>query len=123
MNFTLQCEECFMNPYQGGYDIIIRGKMYFGEQVGNILYLYKGEDEVGYIDLATYTLYEMDMNGDPIQQEYYYEGRVYIRNNDQLLNKNGDVIAYQDTTSSETSSSETSYWVWLVDYTKEGKQL
>ena len=117
MTFTLQAEECSMMPYQDGFDVIIRGKMYFGEyseQNKNILYLYRGDDEVGRIDLDTYTLYDMDMNGNPIPQEYYYEGRVYIRKDDQLLNKNGDVIAYLE------GSMD---WVWLIDYMKEGISL
>ena len=119
MMFTLQCEECRMMPYQDGFDVIIRSKIYYGEKVDNKLYLYREDDEVGHIDLDTYTLYDMDMNGNPIPQEYYYEGRVYIRRDDQLFNKNGDVIAYIST----DSTSSTMDWVWLVDYTTEGTSV
>jgi|LauGreStaDraftv2_3_1035109.scaffolds.fasta_scaffold32916_2 hypothetical protein len=110
--FTLQAEECTITPYHNGFDVFIRSKIYYGEQVDNKLYLYRDDDEVGHIDLDTYTLYDMDMNGNPIPQEYYYEGRVYIRRDDQILNKNGEVIAYLEGSMMD--------WVWLVDYTKEG---
>jgi hypothetical protein len=128
MIFSLQAEECTMTPYQDGYDVIIRGKLYFGQheflEGKNILFLYRDDDEVGYINLDSYTLYDMDMNGNRLKQEYYYEGRIYERQDDQLIS-NGHVIAYLDT-STTTSDSDTNKglnWVWLVDYTKEGRAI
>ena len=114
-----------MSPYEDGYDVIIRGKLYFGQhefvEGKNILFLYRDENEVGYINLDSYTLYDMDMNGNRLSQEYYYEGRIYERQGDQLIS-NGHVIAYLDTsdTSSDTNGLN---WVWLVDYTKEGRAI
>lgn len=112
MNFTLQCEECTMTPYADGYDVIIRGKLYFGFKEGEKLILYKDDDEVGFI--MNNELYNMTMDGTPIEQEYYFEGRFYKRNDEQLMSNCGKyVIAYL----------ENNEWVWLVDYTKEGKLI
>jgi len=108
MIFKLQGEECILNAYNDSYDVIIRGKLYVGYNDSNKISLYL-DNYVGSIDLEKGILYDMLMDGTPIEQEYYFEGRVYQREDDQLIGRDGHVIAYLDTE-----------WVWLVDYKTEG---